>query len=183
LKSRIARLSAIRNEALRPLWDNPAAKVFDDVLFLNDVVWQPEQALRLLSWRSASPSSSQRQRRQQKRLRRDGTAATQGTVRVDMACGLDFNVDADSGAYHGFYDIWVAKDSAGKRLMQNAPFVARPQDAKRLKAGLPVSAYCCWNGGVAMDASLCVLLYIMASLMRVFLFVFSVCLVDTCSNV
>jgi len=78
-----------------------------------------------------------------------------------MACGLDFKVDDDNsnggssgGQFHGFYDIWVAKDSAGKRFTTGGNFVARPQDGERLKQGLPVTAYCCWNGGVAMDASL-----------------------------
>ncbi|KAG2453400.1 hypothetical protein HYH02_001624 [Chlamydomonas schloesseri] len=51
-----------------------------------------------------------------------------------------------------FYDIWVARDLTGGRLYRAAPYAAHAATAKRLRAGLPVDMYCCWNGLVALAA-------------------------------
>ncbi|GFR44043.1 hypothetical protein Agub_g5203 [Astrephomene gubernaculifera] len=51
-----------------------------------------------------------------------------------------------------FYDIWVARDVAGDRFTRPAPFTHHGPTAARIQAGLPVSAYCCWNGLIALAA-------------------------------
>lgn len=53
------------------------------------------------------------------------------------------------------YDIWVARDAAGSRLGERAPYVrtdnAYVQQRAAEGAAFPVS--CCWNGLVVVDAA------------------------------
>ncbi len=51
-----------------------------------------------------------------------------------------------------FYDIWVSRDISGRRFYRPQPYSAHAATAARLESGLPVSAYCCWNGLVALNA-------------------------------
>lgn len=51
-----------------------------------------------------------------------------------------------------FYDTWVTKDSRGLPLTRTLPYFSDPHDAERLRSGLPVPAYCCWNGLAVIDA-------------------------------
>ncbi|GLC37157.1 hypothetical protein PLESTB_000986200 [Pleodorina starrii] len=50
-----------------------------------------------------------------------------------------------------FYDIWVARDVGGGRFYRQPPYTRHEPTAARMQAGLPVSAYCCWNGLVALQ--------------------------------
>ncbi|GIM12590.1 hypothetical protein Vretimale_15953, partial [Volvox reticuliferus] len=50
-----------------------------------------------------------------------------------------------------FYDIWVARDVGGGRFYRQPPYTRHEPTATRLQAGKPFSAYCCWNGLVALQ--------------------------------
>ncbi|KAG2496631.1 hypothetical protein HYH03_005452 [Edaphochlamys debaryana] len=51
------------------------------------------------------------------------------------------------------YDVWVARDVGGGRLYRPWPFSRHEASARRLAAGLPVAAHCCWNGLAALPAA------------------------------
>jgi alpha-1,3-mannosyltransferase len=52
-----------------------------------------------------------------------------------------------------FYDTWVARDVAGRRLQRAAPYSGEQTTQFRLEQGLPVRVYCCWNGLVVLRAA------------------------------
>lgn len=89
--SRISKLSALRNEALKPVFDNPAG-TFDRIIFLNDVHLCETDLLELLF--------------------------SNEVQEADMSCGMDYKdleipEFKDSGYPLIFYDTWVARDMAG----------------------------------------------------------------------
>jgi alpha-1,3-mannosyltransferase len=52
-----------------------------------------------------------------------------------------------------FYDTWVARDAAGRRVSRLSPYVSDPASRERLRAGLPVPVQCCWNGLAVLRAA------------------------------
>ncbi|PNH12735.1 hypothetical protein TSOC_000317 [Tetrabaena socialis] len=52
-----------------------------------------------------------------------------------------------------FYDMWVARDAAGGRMRNLPPYSGDAWSADRLASGLPLPAYCCWNGLAVLRAA------------------------------
>jgi hypothetical protein len=50
------------------------------------------------------------------------------------------------------YDKWVSRDRLGARLSNRPPYVRDEASARELGRGMPVAAYCCWNGLALLDA-------------------------------
>ncbi|TAQ83407.1 hypothetical protein B7494_g8272 [Chlorociboria aeruginascens] len=125
---RIAFLAEVRNKALQPL-DTSLTK-FDKVLFINDVVFDPEDAARLL-W---------------------GTNVNeQGKAEYKAACGTDF---ISSWKY---YDTFATRDFEGYSLgVPIFPWFSNQGDAVSRKDVLAekdnVRVRSCWGGMVAFDA-------------------------------
>ncbi|EEP75902.1 conserved hypothetical protein [Uncinocarpus reesii 1704] len=128
---RIAFLAEVRNRALRPL-DDPHGERFDKLLYLNDVYFDPIDAVQLLFATNVD---------------RDGKP------QYRAACALDF-INAFK-----FYDTFAARDlegystgipfypwfsSAGKG--ESRRDILQQRDAVRVRS--------CWGGMVAFDASL-----------------------------
>lgn len=126
---RIAYLAEVRNRALRPL-DEPSAVTYDRLLYLNDVVFDPVDAVQLLFSTHAND---------------------QGNADYIAACAVDFINPFK------FYDTFATRDiegysmgvpffpwfsSAGKGLSRKD--VLGGTDAVRVKS--------CWGGMVAFDA-------------------------------
>ncbi|EEQ83284.2 uncharacterized protein BDCG_00089 [Blastomyces dermatitidis ER-3] len=126
---RIAYLAEARNRALRPL-DDPASDRFDKLLYLNDVVFDPIDALQLLF----STNMDER-----------------GTPQYRAACAVDFINPFK------FYDTFATRDLEG--FSMGVPFypwfssagkaesrhdVLDQKDAVRVRS--------CWGGMVAFDA-------------------------------
>lgn len=126
---RIEYLAEVRNRALRPLDDHPERR-YDKLLFLNDVVFDPIDAIQLLF---------------------STNAAEQGAANYRAACAVDF-----SNPFK-FYDTFATRDlqgysmgvpffpwfsSAGRGESRND--VLAEKDAVRVRS--------CWGGMVAFDA-------------------------------
>ncbi|KKZ62010.1 hypothetical protein EMCG_03471 [[Emmonsia] crescens] len=126
---RIAYLAEVRNRALRPL-DDPASDRFDKLLYLNDVVFDPIDALQLLFSTNVDKG---------------------GTAQYRAACAVDFINPFK------FYDTYATRDLEG--FSMGVPFypwfssagkaesrhdVLDQKDAVRVKS--------CWGGMVAFDA-------------------------------
>ncbi|KAL9081300.1 MAG: hypothetical protein Q9157_000155 [Trypethelium eluteriae] len=130
---RIAFLADVRNRALRPLEDrhSPASGItFDKLLFLNDVIFDPVDAVQLLFSTNADAN---------------------GTADYRAACAVDFINPFK------FYDTFATRDLQGYSL--GLPFfpwfsgsgkaesrndVLAQKDAVRVRS--------CWGGMVAFDA-------------------------------
>ncbi|KLJ12013.1 hypothetical protein EMPG_12848 [Blastomyces silverae] len=126
---RIAYLAEARNRALRPL-DDPASDRFDKLLYLNDVVFDPIDALQLLFSTNMDAS---------------------GIAQYRAACAVDFINPFK------FYDTFATRDLEG--FSMGVPFypwfssagkaesrhdVLDQKDAVRVRS--------CWGGMVAFDA-------------------------------
>eukprot|EP00474_Spongospora_subterranea_P002950 CRZ03408.1 hypothetical protein [Spongospora subterranea] len=120
---RIDYLSIIRNTVMAPLYQHRFKP--DYVVFINDVFFCAEDVSRL------------------------GQRLIQGP-HINMACGLDLVSEPHSEIL--FYDKWAARDITGAILSGNYPFFSRAQDVNRIKAGLPVPVYACWNGLTVVKA-------------------------------
>ncbi|BEI92256.1 uncharacterized protein CcaverHIS019_0410760 [Cutaneotrichosporon cavernicola] len=127
---RIRLLADARNRALEPL-QSPDAAVrlpdyhsFTKVLFLNDVVFSWDSAIRLL-----------------------GTSldGEDGEDAYDLACGMDF-------AISGLYDTWVARDVCGAPFRIFWPYVKDEPTIRRIRNNRPFEVSACWNGIVAFPA-------------------------------
>lgn len=127
---RIAYLAEMRNRALRPL-DVPSSVQYDKILFLNDVLFTPIDAVQLLF----STNTNE-----------------QGKASYLAACAVDFINPFK------FYDTFATRDAEGYSM--GVPFfpwfpstgkgisredVLKGKDAVRVKS--------CWGGMVAFDAS------------------------------
>jgi alpha-1,3-mannosyltransferase len=88
-EDRIGRLARLRNAALRPIFDNPE-QMSDTatVVFLNDVLAYPEDALKLTL-----------------QLR---------TLDADMSCAMDWN----PGEPPWFYDSWISRGIKGDTFFE-----------------------------------------------------------------
>ncbi|KAL8802457.1 MAG: hypothetical protein Q9200_006578 [Gallowayella weberi] len=127
---RIAYLAEIRNRALRPL-DEPTSVKYDRLLFLNDVVFDPIEAVQLLFSTNSKES---------------------GQSSYLAACAVDFINPFK------FYDTFATRDAEGYSM--GVPFfpwfsdagkgVSR-RDVMAGKDAVPVKS--CWGGMVAFDAT------------------------------
>jgi alpha-1,3-mannosyltransferase len=61
--------------------------------------------------------------------------------------------EARRGKTMQFYDFWVARDVDGRRYLGDPPYLPDPRTAARAQQGLPVPAYCCWNGMAVLRAA------------------------------
>ncbi len=127
---RISLLATARNRALEPLQSPdenirlPDYASFTKVLFLNDIVFSWDAAIRLL-----------------------GTSldGEEGEDAYDLACGMDY-------AISGLYDTWVARDICGVPLRIFWPYVKDEPSIERIRNNRPFEVSACWNGMVAFPA-------------------------------
>ncbi|KAI5481196.1 GDP-Man:alpha-1,3-mannosyltransferase, glycosyltransferase family 69 protein [Pseudohyphozyma bogoriensis] len=141
---RIEGLAALRNEAMRPLYESPKG-TFDRVLFLNDVHVCEADLLELL-------------------LQHEVQGA-------DMSCGMDYKLldipefeDYPLELKTNFYDVWVARTMEGLPFYKikyptgdwELPSLPLPHSASRglLHSLLPFQVFSCFNGVTVLDASL-----------------------------
>jgi alpha-1,3-mannosyltransferase len=141
---RINILAAVRNEAMKPLYDGKVAEKmpngrFDTVLFINDIIYCAVDVLEVLL-----------QYQEQK---------------ADMACSVDW-------ADYVIYDRWVLRTMSGRTSYDfkdmvnyfNGPgewgkrpvpemLPSEPVDRTRIKSLLPTQVFSCWNGMAAIKAS------------------------------
>lgn len=132
---RIAYLAEVRNRALLPLDDLNVQ--FDKILFLNDVIFDPKEAARLLF---ATNTVSEREH---------GSGKTSTNYRA--ACAVDFI------SPFKFYDTFATRDLEGYGM--GVPFfpyfadVGKAESRKDILAGKDsVRVKSCWGGMVAFDA-------------------------------
>ncbi|GAA6007753.1 hypothetical protein JCM11491_003953 [Sporobolomyces phaffii] len=143
---RIDQLAIYRNVALEPVSRGLDGRNFEDVLFINDVFAGPTDALELLL-----------QRREQD---------------ADAACAMDWRETKGSLSRWGaqsvkMYDNWVTRSIHGNMLRPRldvfsesrhgveelfAPGGQDEPSRDRLKRGLPIPVYSCWNGMLAMTS-------------------------------
>ncbi|PTU25671.1 hypothetical protein P175DRAFT_0498762 [Aspergillus ochraceoroseus IBT 24754] len=127
---RIDYLAEVRNRALRPLDQQPDVK-YDKLLYLNDVIFDPVEALQLLFCTNAGGAD--------------------GVAQYRAACAVDF-----SNAFK-FYDTYATRDLEGYGIglpffpwfttaghAQSRRDVLQGRDAVRVRS--------CWGGMVAFDA-------------------------------
>lgn len=126
---RIAYLAEVRNRALRPL-DEHSDLRYDKLLYLNDVVFDPIDAVQLLFSTNASED---------------------GVARYRAACSVDF-INAFK-----FYDTYATRDLQGYSM--GVPFfpwfttAGNGQSRKDVLEGKDaVRVRSCWGGMVAFDA-------------------------------
>ncbi|KFG85472.1 alpha-1,3-mannosyltransferase CMT1 [Metarhizium anisopliae] len=131
---RIARLAALRNLALAPLF-TLAGKTAEDaaVVFLNDVSACPEDILELLHQKRATGA--------------------------DMTCAMDWTY---VGRDPTFYDVWVARNIHGDSFFNIPPdgswdsawnlFWNAEETRARFFDRRPFQVFSCWNGAVAFTA-------------------------------
>lgn len=156
-RSRIDFLADARNELLKPLRDMAPERVFDYVVFLNDILFVADDVTKLLA------------------------------VGGDVSCGTDFIPIGDANTiyrppvddkYPIFYDAWVARTLDGLPLRAIPPYVPPQSVVPTLKrvadASLAFPDYtraanmleldvtpqpeivqlqCCWNGIVVVRAA------------------------------
>ncbi|KAL8782092.1 MAG: hypothetical protein Q9213_005703 [Squamulea squamosa] len=133
---RIPYLASVRNQALRPLQEmTTAGQSFDRLLFINDVIFSPEDVWTLLNTHNG---------------------------RYAAACALDFlnppwnHADAQTRGHHppGIYDDFATRDFDGNMLGSHLyPYFTSSLSRKALRSGNDVPVQSCWNGIVAFDAS------------------------------
>jgi Cryptococcal mannosyltransferase 1 len=126
---RIAFLSEVRNRALRPL--EAATTQFDKLLFINDVMFDPLEALQLLL--STNVDSN-------------------GRTQYGAVCAVDF-INAFK-----FYDTFATRDLEGYEMgMQFFPWFADAGDAATRQDMIAqkdaVRVRSCWGGMTAFEAS------------------------------
>ncbi|GAA5936571.1 glycosyltransferase family 69 protein [Sporobolomyces koalae] len=142
---RIDQLAIYRNVALSPVVAGLDDRPFRDVVFINDVFAGPIDVLELLL-----------QRREQ---------------HADAACAIDWKETSGFLSRWGaqsvkMYDNWVTRSITGNMLRNRVdiwnqarhgieelydPGIDAPS-RDRLRRGLPVPVYSCWNGMLALDA-------------------------------
>lgn len=127
---RIEYLSEVRNKAIEPLTSGSTGMHFDKILFINDVIFSPKDAVDLLFSTNVGPD---------------------GKTQYRAACAMDF-INAFK-----FYDTFASRDAEGHGI--GVPFypwftsadsgtsrkdVLQNRDAVRVKS--------CWGGMVAFEA-------------------------------
>ncbi|KAL8830550.1 MAG: hypothetical protein Q9191_001373 [Dirinaria sp. TL-2023a] len=126
---RIAYLAEVRNQALEPLNDDPDV-IFDKILFLNDVIFNPVDAVQLLFSTNMDET---------------------GRASFDAACAVDFINPFK------FYDTFATRDIEGYSMgvpffpwFSNAGMGLSRRDVLDGKDAVRVKS--CWSGMVAFDA-------------------------------
>jgi hypothetical protein len=126
---RIAYLAEVRNRALKPL--DTLSQRYDKLLFINDVIFKPQDATRLL-W---------------------GTNVNEETGKTEYkaACGADFI------KFWKFYDTFATRDNEGYSMgVPIFPWFANAGEAESRRDVLDgksaVRVKSCWGGIVAFDA-------------------------------
>ncbi|KAI9866246.1 MAG: hypothetical protein M1813_001367 [Trichoglossum hirsutum] len=126
---RLAFLAVVRNRALRPLEANPSVN-FDKLLYINDVMFNPIDAVQLLFSTNVDPS---------------------GHAQYGAVCAVDF-INAFK-----FYDRFATRDLEGYTMgipffpwFTDAGYAASRQDVLDQKDAVRVRA--CWGGMTAFEA-------------------------------
>jgi alpha-1,3-mannosyltransferase len=133
---RIATLAALRNDALKPLLEQPNLYAVDEttIIFLNDVVICADDILELVH---------QRQFQQ-----------------ADMTCAMDWTY---VGKDPTFYDVWIARDMRGESFFEIPAesgsydrawnlFWISPWTKQAFDEQLSFQVFSCWNGAVSIGA-------------------------------
>jgi Cryptococcal mannosyltransferase 1 len=127
--SRIAFLAEVRNRALRPLQNNSTV-AFDKLLFINDIIFNPVDAVQLLFSTNVDAS---------------------GRAQYGAACAVDF-IDAFK-----FYDRFATRDLEGNNMgipiypwFTNGGKAVSRQDVLAQKDAVRVKS--CWGGMSAFEA-------------------------------
>jgi hypothetical protein len=124
---RIPFLAKLRNISLQPLLREQAqGRIYDKILFVNDVVFTPSDVLTLLATN-------------------DGSYST--------ACALDFHSESRF-RLAPYYDTFVLRDTKHQpHLSLQFPYF-RPSDSlDAIWQGKPARVTSCWNGMLFMDAA------------------------------
>ncbi|KJZ77543.1 hypothetical protein HIM_03267 [Hirsutella minnesotensis 3608] len=132
--NRTARLAEFRNEALRPLYSDPArAHENATVIFLDDVAICTEDILELTLQRM--------------------------NLGADMTCGMDWK---QGGLNATFRDIWTARSMDGDSFYEASTdgspktaaklFANAKETQARFMSGRPFQVFSCWNGVAAFAA-------------------------------
>jgi Cryptococcal mannosyltransferase 1. len=126
---RIEYLAQVRNKALKPLEDNPGTR-YDKLLYLNDILFDPIDAVQLLFSTNANED---------------------GISQYRAACAVDFD-----NAFK-FYDTYATRDLQGYSM--GLPFfpwfstAGNGESRRDVLAGKDaVRVRSCWGGMVAFDA-------------------------------
>lgn len=124
---RIPYLARTRNLSLQPLFKEQSAhRAYDKILFLNDVVFRPQDVLSLLATNGGSYSA---------------------------ACALDFHYPARVATY---YDTFALRDTNGEQTLSVQYPYFRPSSPSSLHpilAGNAARVSSCWNGMILMDTT------------------------------
>ncbi|KAF2497149.1 alpha-1,3-mannosyltransferase CMT1 [Lophium mytilinum] len=131
---RIEVLAGLRNQALKPLLENPNSYAPETtVIFLNDVALCMEDILELIHQRVYQ--------------------------QADMTCAMDWTFLGDNPT---FYDVWIASGMHGDSFffvpetgdwdLAWKLFWNHRASAERLEYGKPFQVFSCWNGAVAFAA-------------------------------
>jgi hypothetical protein len=122
---RIPYLARTRNASLQPLFkEQSAGRSYDKILFLNDVVFRPQDVLTLLATNGGSYTA---------------------------ACALDFHYPARLATY---YDTFALRDTNGDQsLSVQFPYfrTTATNSLSPLLAGNAARVSSCWNGMILMD--------------------------------
>lgn len=131
---RISTLAELRNQALRPLIQQPGFFDFTTtIIFLNDIAPCAEDILELIHQRIL--------------------------LKADMTCAMDW-VNLDDGGT--FYDAWIGRQINGDLFFEVPQstswdfsknlFWNHEESRVRYLLGNPVQVFSCWNGAVAITA-------------------------------
>ncbi|KAL8763450.1 MAG: hypothetical protein Q9184_000758 [Pyrenodesmia sp. 2 TL-2023] len=137
---RIPYLSRLRNRSLEPLAELAEEGItFDQVLFLNDVVFTVKPVVSLV-FRLHTLIVPQTQDVVQLLSTRSGEYAA--------ACSLDFSKPPH------YYDTFALRDSNGDEAVTSTyPYFRSSASRNALISGQPVPVQSCWNGIIAFDAA------------------------------
>lgn len=141
-RHRIDRLANLRNVALRELYrrrnHSNYLQKFDEVIFLNDVVYCAGDVIDILS--------------------------TNIALNADMSCATDFiytntenkkNKNKENfNMLPYFYDNWVTTDINGRKFTNIFPYGRDNKSLIAWSLGLPFPVLSCWNGVVSIKADL-----------------------------
>jgi len=166
----IKNMARLRNAALKPMFDairkhrssgGKEGWIADRVLFINDVFWCAEDALRLLDSGDGGHehlSAAEREAIEAKDYLPDSAAHLRGRQqrapgqRPHMVCAVDYK-DGSRGV--GIYDHWVFRDRYGQRVLQRPhPFMRDVFDQAAFGEARRSDVWHCWGGMVALDGEM-----------------------------
>jgi len=179
---RINSLARIRHAPLQPMYD--AALRYDDtdgkegwivdrVLFINDVFWCAEDAIRLMDEGDGGSEEDMEADAEEERViqnlpptpptTKDGLSSrTSQLVRPshgsrrgypDIVCAMDYSGHLLGGI--GYYDHWVFRDRGGEHMGQHQfPFFADAYDRAAFREARRMDVSTCWGGMAAIQGDL-----------------------------